>query len=641
MRITRTPLALVAVLALMMALAGSAAAKPSSKPFEIEPGSFHIVPSTVQAGAHEDLTTSFEFAHNAAGESNNDARTVIVNLPPGVIGNNTAVPTCSQSQLLGGQVTETKCPPASQVGTFTLRLDLNTEESFRTRVPLYNMEATPGTAAEFAFKTGVSTVFLQVTVRPGDSGLTVTSSNILTIAEPREISVTYWGDPAATSHDIQRGVECGHAGTPRESCEYQRHKVESPVQTAGIPVKPFLSMPTSCSGQPLVVSIEANSWEHPEEWSKAQTDIGPIVECERVPFNPSIAVQPTTRFAESSSGLNISLLVPQTWEKPETLKTSNLKDTTVALPVGYTANPSLASGLGVCTVAQLESETSSSLPGSGCPAESKIGTVEVETPVLDEKLTGNIYIAKPFENKFDSLLGLYIVVKDPVRGIIVKLEGHIEPNPVTGQLVTTFDENPQVPFSRFTLKLRQGENSPLVSPPACGAYTAQADFTPWSDPLVPQVLTNVFAIEDGIGGGACPAGGIPPFKPGIVAGTLNNSAGSYSPMDIHITRNDGEQEITRFTSILPAGLTAKLTGVPFCPDADIEAAKHVTGAQEEAEPSCPRASEIGHSLVGAGVGSVLAYTPGRYIWPVHTTARRSLSSRSRARRSARSTSGRS
>ena len=57
-----------------------------------------------------------------------------------------------------------------------------------------------------------------------------------------------------------------------------------------------------------------------------------------------------------------------------------------------------------------------------------------------EKLSGSIYIAKPFENPFDSLLGLYIVVKDPVRGIIVKLAGHIEPNPVTGQLVTTFDK---------------------------------------------------------------------------------------------------------------------------------------------------------------------------------------------------------
>ena len=108
-----------------------------------------------------------------------------------------------------------------------------------------------------------------------------------------------------------------------------------------------------------------------------------------------------------------------------------------------------------------------------------------------------------------------------------------------------------------------------------------------------------------------PRGGVPPFQPGIVAGTLNNNAGAYSPMDIHITRNDGEQEITRFTSILPPGLTANLTGIPFCPDADIEAAKHVTGAQEEAEPSCPAASEIGHTLVGAGVGTVLAYTPGK------------------------------
>ncbi len=162
------------------------------------------------------------------------------------------------------------------------------------------------------------------------------------------------------------------------------------------------------------------------------------------------------------------------------------------------------------------------------------------------------------------------------------------------------------------MKLRQGATSPLVSPPACGSYDAQASLTPWSAPESPQQLYSpVFAIEDGVGGGPCPAGGIPPFHPGIVAGTLNNSAGSYSPMDIHITRNDGEQEITRFTSILPAGLTAKLTGIPFCPDAEIEAAKHVTGAQEEAEPSCPKDSEIGHSLVGAGVGSVLAYTPGK------------------------------
>jgi hypothetical protein len=151
----------------------------------------------------------------------------------------------------------------------------------------------------------------------------------------------------------------------------------------------------------------------------------------------------------------------------------------------------------------------------------------------------------------------------------------------------------------------------LVSPPTCGAYTAQAYLTPWSAPLAPQLVQSTFQIENGIGGGACPSGGVPPFKPALTAGTLNNSAGAYSPMDIDITRNDGEQEITGFASQLPAGLTANLSGVPFCSEADIAHARELTGAQEEADPACPVASEIGHTLVGAGVGSVLAYTPGK------------------------------
>ena len=37
----------------------------------------------------------------------------------------------------------------------------------------------------------------------------------------------------------------------------------------------------------------------------------------------------------------------------------------------------------------------------------------------------------------------------------------------------------------------------------------------------------------------------------------------------------------------------------------------MSGRQEHGEPSCPAASEIGHTIVGAGVGSVLAQTPGK------------------------------
>jgi hypothetical protein len=606
------------VLVGVLLLAAPAGAAPSAHPFEIVPGSFHVSTATGQAAAHADLTVSFDIAHEGAnGPNYNDLRTVVTNLPPGFIGNNTAVPTCTLAELIGnrrlGQPGNPRCSPATQVGVISFNAYTSVHGREEVSIPLYNMEVTSfGVTAELGFNYAGNIIgVLPVTVRPDDSGITVTSPNIERVAEARSISVTTWALPAAHEHDAQRGLECYSRLSP-VCATNDGGTVENPHPlSAGIPVKPFLSNPTSCEAH--VAQIEADSWEHPDEWSRAETEAAPASsECERVPFDPSIEIDPTTRAAESPSGLNISLLVPQRWESPYSLSTSHLKDSTVALPVGYTANPSLASGLGTCTPQQFESETSSSPPGAGCPPESKIGTVEVETPVLAEKLTGNIYIATPFDNRFGSLLALYIVVKDPPRGIVVMLAGRIEPNPVTGQLVTTFDDNPQVPFSKFTLKLRQGATSPLVSPPACGSYTAQADLTPWSAPTSPQhVLSPPFAIETGIGGGPCPWGGTPPFAPKLTAGTLNNAAGSYSPFYLHIEREDGEQELTRFSTIMPPGVTGNLSGIPFCPESDVRLAREKSGAQEEAEPSCPAASEIGHTAVGAGVGNVLAWTPGK------------------------------
>jgi hypothetical protein len=595
---------LVGVVCLMFV--GSAVGEPNEHPFEIVPGSFHITPSTFQAGAHADLTTSFDFAHNAQQRTFNDVRTTVVNLPPGFIGNNTAVPTCTDAQLLtptphSRHLIGASCPPDSQLGTISLNLTLDTT-SVHDTFPVYNMEVnTPGIAAELGFHAALLTQLLPVTVRPGDSGLTVTSPSIEEIAEPHNISFKVWGVPNSKAHNAERGEECFSPGEVPE-CSGGGEEVS-------VPAEPFLTNPTSCG--PFTATMSSNSWEEPEHYSEASAEVGPVVECERVPFEPSIQVTPTTRSAESSSGLDVSLVTPQTWEKPESVSTANLKDTVLTLPEGYTINPSAGSGLVGCTPQELEAETPAGLPGSGCPEESKLGTVEVETPVLAEKLTGAIYVAQPFDNRFNTLLALYIVVKSPARGIIVRLAGHIEPNPVTGQLVTRFDENPQVPFSRFTLKLRQGVTSPLVSPPACGVYTASAELTPWSQPLEPVFSQSQFEIEDGIGGGACPAGGVPPFAPKLISGTQQNSAGGYSPFYLRLVREDGEQELAKFTTVMPPGLTGNLTGIPFCPEADIEAARAASGTEELEHPSCPAASEIGHTIVEAGVGTVLAQTPGK------------------------------
>ncbi len=612
--------------------AAGALAVPSSHPFEIVPGSFRMVPSTLQAGGHEDLTTEFDFAHNAAGQTFNDLRTVIVKLPAGFDANNTAVQTCKQSQLNGPQGGVAECPHGSQVGIITLDLNLSGTVN-RVSFPVFNMEVSSyGTSAELGFHIAILTQTMPVSVRLGDLGLTVTTPNVEKIAEAHAISATIWGVPAAASHDKERGIECEQIGTPAETCEpaFNETGTYDGSIPAGIQAKPFLSMPTSCTGAPMVAEVEADSWEEPDHRVTATSDIGPIVGCERVPFEPSIEVQPTTRSAESPSGLDVSLVVPQRWSEPLVPATSNLEGTKVTLPVGFTVNPSAGSGLVGCTLGEYEAETSSSLPGEGgCPEEAKIGSIEIETPVLEEEIDGSVYIATPYDNPFPeaghpggSLLALYIVAKDPGRGILIKVAGRIEANPVTGQLVTTFYGTPQQPFERFTLKFRPGATAPLASPPTCGAYTTLGELTPWSAPLEPRFVSSSFEITSGVHEGACPAGGVPPFHPYVISGTENNDASSYSQFYLRIVRQDGEQELTRFTTVLPPGLTGNLSGIPFCPDADIEAARGVTGQQEIEDPSCPQASEIGHTLVGAGVGPVEAQTPGRIYLagPYHGSA---------------------
>ena len=632
----RLRLAVGVCLLMAVLLPTAALAEPSEHPFEIVPGSFHFEPTSDQAAAHANWVTSYDLAHVESGPENgrtyNDLRTTVVNLPAGFDASNTAVPTCAPSRLVafGGLSGELPtCPVASQIGQISLDLSSKQGVPQEFTYPIYNMEVTsPGVTAELGFRTALFTQLLVVNVRPGDLGLTITAPDTTDVGEPRKIVVTTWGVPAAAEHNAQRGEICNSNLTPR--C----HNELGGPQEAHILAKPFLANPTSCGM--FTASMEAESWEEPgtpQGMPAKATDaeVGPIAKCERVPFEPSIEVNPSTRGAESPTGLEVSLVVPQSWENPQTIATSYLKETKVTLPEGMTANPGLAEGLGACTPEQYKAETSSSLPGEGCPPESKIGSIDIETPLLDESIPGAIYIATPYDNPFSepehpggSLLALYVVAKDPERGVMIRVAGKITPNPVTGQLVTTFgatpefaglpatEGTPQQPFSKFTLKFRPGATAPLISPPACGSYAVQGELSPWSAPAEPRFLSSQpFQITQGTHEGPCPTGGVPPFKPQVISGTDNNAGSSYSPFYLRILRQDGEQELTRFSTTLPPGLTGNLTGIPFCPEADIEASRNVTGQEEEEHPSCPQASEIGHTIVSAGVGSVLAQTPGK------------------------------
>ena len=604
------------LLAAAIAPAG-AAAIPSEHPFEIIPGSFHLTTSTSQAGAHEDLTTAFDFAHNEQGQTYNDVRTTIVNLPPGFLGNNTAMPTCTDAELVGGlgkknSVLEPECPNDTQVGQISFDFTFFSEPEKWT-FPVYNMETDNGVTATLGFKALLLTQILPISFRPNDSGLTITSPSIEDLGEIHNVTVTIWGVPAAASHNAQRGEECDIFGG---GMSWRWPGSQHPGQA--LPLQPDQLQRSAAHND------EIGLLGGRRKLSEESTEVAPIRGCERDPFYPSLEVQPTTRAAESPTGLNASLIVPQTYEDPETLATSHMKKAVVTLPEGFSLNPSSGSGLGSCTPAQYEAETAFSQPGEGCPSESKVGTVEVETPVLSEKAGGAVYVARPFENPFDNLLTLYVVAKIPERGIIVKAAGKVEPNPVTGQLTTTFDNIPQLPFNKFSLKFRQGATSPLSTRRPAAPTPPKPSSTPYSRTRNPAPPDQLLRDDQGHNGPCPSAGPRPSTRPD--AGTINNAAGHYSPFYIRITRKRRRTGDHPLLDQAAPGSDRQAGRDPLCSDAAIAAAKAraaTTAARRRgSRPSCPAASEVGHTLVGAGVGSTLAYAPGKIYLagPYHGSA---------------------
>jgi hypothetical protein len=559
------------------------------------------------------------------------ARNLDFKLPPGQLGNATAYPRCSLAQffthLPGGT---NLCPDSSAIGvaSITIAESGNLGEPVNLGLqtlptPIFNLEPGPGEPARFGFLVTVegNPVILDTSLRSGngeDYGVTVSARNTTQQVNFIASTVTFWGAPGDPRHNASRGWGCLASGFHlKEGGPLACNPTSQPQPSA------FLTMPTGCAA-PFATSVQGTSWPNqafpsgatlaPLSYSlkdEAGNPLG-LVGCNQVPFSPTISAQPSTENASAPSGLDVNIdFHDEGLINSEGLAQSQLKDTTVTLPEGFTINPSAGVGLGGCTSADYARESIESAAGAGCPNNSKLGTVEIETPLLTQKIRGSLFIAQPHENPFNSLVALYIVAKNPETGVLIKLAGKVTPNPITGQLTTTFENNPQLPFDHFNFHFREGQQAPLISPPACGTYTTTAQLTPWSDPTTALTKTSSFTITKGFDGGACPSGGVAPFHPGIQSGMLNNNAGVFSPFYLHLTRTDGEQEISGFSTNLPEGLTGNLTGIPFCPEAQIALARTKTGREEEANPSCPAQSQVGHTLVGTGVGAVLAYVPGK------------------------------
>jgi hypothetical protein len=370
---------------------------------------------------------------------------------------------------------------------------------------------------------------------------------------------------------------------------------------------PFLTNPVNCSAgeEARTLQLHIDTWTAPgigdpfnaefsdPNWVPSSATLPPVEGCGTLKFNPSLSFQPSsaaeggTTLADSPSGYNVDLQVPQI-ETYSELATSELKTATVTFPQGVSVSPSAANGLGACSDAQIALESNE--PGS-CPLASQIGTVKVTTPLLESALEGQVFLGEPecspcseTDASDGHLFRLYIQVHSEKLGVTFKLPGVVRANPTTGQLTTEFAGLPQLPYSDVEVKLKDGPRAPLANPQSCGMSATVSDLEPWSAPTTPTAVSESPLTITGCGPSM-------PFAPAFSAGTSSPAAGAYSPFSVTFSRSDGEQDLGGITVTTPPGLLGKIAGIPRCGEAQANAG------------SCGPESQIGTTTATAGAGS--------------------------------------
>jgi len=581
--------------------------------------------AATQAGSHPtELSFSVDF-EGTGPPGENGLEDLSLKMPPGLFENPTAL---AQSYCSAKEFTTSRgatpweasksgesCADRTQVGTLTVRSSAAGTET-RT-FGLFNLVPKRGEPAELgASPFGEPIVFVpSFRQLEGEYGITLKATDIPQDLRLSGLSVAIWGVPWSVVNNERRG-DCLKETEPEFG--WAKCSVGPPTKSGSEP-RAYLSLPTSCE-EPMNFVAVASSWQQKGELTRPTSGKASLSGCEKLEFQPKARALLSNPRASSPSGYAFDIEVdthgvtdPVCFPGPvfaTDCVPTPVRKAVVTLPEGVSINPSVGAGLSVCSRAQYEQgETPSSPFGAGCPSESKIGDFSVASPIVAGPIAGSIYLAAPYDNPFNSLLAVYLVAKSIPRGILVKVAGELKPDPSTGSLTATFDKLPQLPYSDLSIHFREGQRSPLATPPSCGSISTEADLTPWRDPNVIRHESLPASITAGVGGGPCPSG-LAPFAPQAKGGMLNSRAGAYSPFYMHLTRKVNEQEIVSYSAQFPPGLLGKIANIPYCPEAAIEAARRNSGVSERDHPSCPAASLIGHTTSGYGVGSVLAYAPG-------------------------------
>jgi len=351
------------------------------------------VPANTAAGANSDLAIDFSI-------SGGKPKNLVIHLPPGLVGNPLATPTCSEDQL-----NASSCPAASDVGDISNDVLLNGLIPLTVSGNVYNVAPRSGEPARFGFVLTtpgnlLPPVILQspAALRPTDFGLDTILNDIPDTASGLPIDIT--------------GVHLDLKGQ------------------VGSPPKGFLRNPTSCGTH--TVSVDVTAYDTTTGSGSTTFD---TQNCQALPFDPKFSASITQGDPDEPVGVSTTIA--------QTIEEAGLKRASVTLPAEL--GPNVSAFANTCAEADFQA--------GNCPAAATVGSAKAASPLQSEALEGPVVLITTPAGALPRL-GL------DLRGALaLKLTGEItidDSNPTAFRNQVTFNGLPDIPISEFTLTFAGG-----------------------------------------------------------------------------------------------------------------------------------------------------------------------------------------
>ena len=368
-------------------------------------------PNSTKAGAYSPLHVLITKKN---GEQ--ELKVVDVTLPKGLTGKLAGIPYCPEDAIDATpwrsgkeELANPSCPAASQIGTVTTKTGTGNPLELGGKVylagpykgaPISMVTITPAIAGPF----DLGIVFLRVPL----------------YVEPETAQIHAVSDVIP---DVFYGV-----------------KLDLRSINLSIDRNQFMINPTNCASQATTGAIKgggADPLNSATFSSYAVNDPFQATECNKLGFKPKLKVTlngPTKR----AKNPRVTAVLNAKSGQANVLRTALTMPHSLFLDQSHIGT--------VCTRPQLASHT--------CPKNSVYGTAEAKSPLLERKLKGKVFLVSSNHELPDLLVDLRGQVEIYLRGVISGKHGGLK---------TVFNNVPDVPVSRFALKMKGGKKSLLVN----------------------------------------------------------------------------------------------------------------------------------------------------------------------------------